>query len=76
MSEKWLVLQFLTANRDPSYVGPPYSVLTTMDLERPDPGSMIMLPTGGHAKVLWVDPDHHHIGIERIEGWLRAKRYL
>lgn len=64
MSETWTVVQFV--HHDPSFVGSPYNVMESLTLDKtPLQGVDLPLPRGGWVEVLWVDPKHHFIGVER-----------
>lgn len=67
MSERWLLLQLDDRSGLPEFVGQTgYHELQPLELpEQPSVGFVLPLPRGGSVRILWVDPTHHHVGVER-----------
>lgn len=64
MSERWSLLGLQVRSANPELTG--YSFIEFADLEgEPRSGLRLPLRNGGWAKVLFVDPAHHHLLVER-----------
>lgn len=72
-SERWLLLQ-LDERDMPGLTG--YHEIGFEVVEGAAVGLELPLRQGGRVRVLWVDPIHHHLGVDRIFSAYRSGSHL